>query len=58
MAGQISLPFKFNGFVFTEKLGQGTFAAVYKAFNQVKSILGLVIATLHLYDRVLTTEKW
>ena len=36
MASQIYLPFNLNGFTFTEKLGQGTFATVYKAFKQVR----------------------
>ena len=39
MASQIYLPFNLNGFVFTEKLGQGTFATVYKAFKQVRRLL-------------------
>lgn len=33
-ASQIQLPFKLKGFILNEKLGQGTFAIVYKAFKQ------------------------
>lgn len=40
MASQIHLPFRLNGFTFTEKLGQGTFAVVYKAFKQVRVRVG------------------